>query len=216
MVREFVGVCHRDLARVKAMLAEHPALAKSAWDWGYGDWETALGAAAHTGRREIAMTLIEHGARLDLFAAAMLGMTDAVRGMVTAQPGIEATPGPHGIMLAAHAEAGGHAATIEYVKSLPAAAAARGAGERPTEDEARPYVGEYRAEDGTVVGVRLANFGLALKVGTASDVRLTPVGPNQFHPAGAPNVRMTFTLVEGMAKRVEIVEAGWFVAATRG
>lgn len=72
---------------MRMMLAEHPALAKCSWDWGYGDWESALGAAAHTGRREIALTLIEHGARVDLFAAAMLGMTDVVRAIVAAQPG---------------------------------------------------------------------------------------------------------------------------------
>lgn len=53
-VQEMVGVCHRDLERVRELLDQQPALANAAWDWGFGDWETALGAAAHTGRRNIA------------------------------------------------------------------------------------------------------------------------------------------------------------------
>jgi hypothetical protein len=28
-------------------------LARAAWDWGFGDWETALGAASHMGSRPI-------------------------------------------------------------------------------------------------------------------------------------------------------------------
>ncbi|MNT48250.1 hypothetical protein D3C72_1850200 [compost metagenome] len=41
--------------------------------WGNGDLVTALGAAAHMGKRDIALYLVDKGARIDLFVAAMLG-----------------------------------------------------------------------------------------------------------------------------------------------
>jgi hypothetical protein len=44
---------------------------RAAWDWGFGDWEDALGACSHTGNREIAGYLIER-ARPTIFSAAML------------------------------------------------------------------------------------------------------------------------------------------------
>ncbi len=44
-----VGASHGNVARVKELLARRPALARVSWDWGYGDWETALGAASHVG-----------------------------------------------------------------------------------------------------------------------------------------------------------------------
>jgi hypothetical protein len=58
------------------------------------------------GRRDIALLLLERGARLDVFAAAMLGYADAVREILAAFPLLAETPGPHGIPLLAHAEAG--------------------------------------------------------------------------------------------------------------
>lgn len=109
-VQEFVGNAHGDLERVKALLEEEPGLINAAWDWGGGDWETALGAAAHMGRRDIATYLLENGARLDLFAAAMLGETEIVRAILHAFPGMQEALGPHGIPLIAHAQAGGEAA----------------------------------------------------------------------------------------------------------
>ena len=82
MVKEMVGVAHGNVARVRELLASHPALAKAGWDWGFGDWETALSAASHVGNREIAQLLLDHGARPTLFSAAMLGQLDVVRAFV--------------------------------------------------------------------------------------------------------------------------------------
>jgi hypothetical protein len=107
LVREFVANAHADLEAVRNTLAEHPTLANAAWDWGGGDWETGLGAAAHMGRRDIAELLLAHGARIDLFAAAMLGEVEIVRALLAAQPELRDAKGPHTIPLRAHAEAGG-------------------------------------------------------------------------------------------------------------
>ena len=102
-VEAFVGNAHGDLAEVQRLLADDPTLVNAAWDWGGGDWETGLGAAAHMKEREIALFLLEHGARMDVFAAAMLGYVDVVRAMLDARPELRNAKGPHGIPLAAHA-----------------------------------------------------------------------------------------------------------------
>jgi hypothetical protein len=120
LVQDFVSKSHADLDRVKELLAQEPALINSAWDWGGGDWETGLGAAAHLGRSDIASYLLKNGARLDLFAAAMLGKLEIVKAALEAYPDAINIPGPHGIPLIAHAQAGGNAAlrVYEYLKSL--------------------------------------------------------------------------------------------------
>ena len=122
LVEAFVGNAHGDLARVQELLAGEPALVNAAWDWGSGDWETALGAAAHMGAREIALFLLDHGARLDLFAAAMLGYVDIVGAILDAHPEMRDAQGPHGIPLLAHARKGGEAARA-VVELLDGAAA---------------------------------------------------------------------------------------------
>lgn len=120
LVRDFVGNAHGDLDRVRELLEQEPALVHSAWDWGGGDFETALGAASHMGRRDIALYLLEKGARIDIFAAAMLGSLEIVRAVLQAYPGALDVPGPHGISLLAHAEAGGSEAfeVVAYLRSL--------------------------------------------------------------------------------------------------
>jgi hypothetical protein len=119
-VQEFVGKAHGDLQRVQELLSQEPALVNAAWDWGGGDWETALGAAAHMGRRDIAQYLLTHGARIDLFAAAMLGKLEIVRGILADDATAARRPGPHGIPLVAHAKAGGAEASpvVEFLESL--------------------------------------------------------------------------------------------------
>lgn len=119
LVEEFIGVAHGNFARVKEMLEAEPALVNATWDWGSGDFETALGAASHMGNKKIANYLLEHGARLDVFAAAMLGRLEVVKAALTAYPDALKTPGPHGISLIAHAEAGGDEAksVLDYLNS---------------------------------------------------------------------------------------------------
>ena len=120
LVQEFVAKAHGDLDRVKELLAQEPGLVNATWDWGGGDFETALGAAAHMGRKDIANFLLENGARLDLFAAAVLGNLEIVKAALQAYPDAHKIPGPHGIPLIAHAQAGGEdaKAVLEYLLSL--------------------------------------------------------------------------------------------------
>lgn len=126
LVKEFVVAGHGNLARCKEMLAQTPKLINACWDWGGGDFETALGGASHMGNREIALYLIEQGARMDLFAATMLGKLEIVRPALEAFPNAIATPGPHGIPLISHAKKGGTEAeaVLRFLEKLPAASAA--------------------------------------------------------------------------------------------
>jgi hypothetical protein len=120
LVQEMVMNAHGNLARVQELLAQQPKLVNCAWDWGGGDWETPLGAASHTGQRDIAALLLAHGARLDLFAATMLGKLDVVQAVLAAFPDALNVPGPHGIPLIKHAQVGGEpaAAVLAYLERL--------------------------------------------------------------------------------------------------
>jgi hypothetical protein len=71
------------------------------------------------GEREIALYLLEHGASLDLFAAAMLGYVDIVSAMLAEQPQLRDAKGAHGIPLLVHAQQGGdHArAVVELLEA---------------------------------------------------------------------------------------------------
>ena len=120
-VKRFVIAGHFNLEAVKEMLAEEPGLINGAIDWGKGDFETALGGASHMGRRDIAEFLLEHNARMDIFAATMLGKLDIVKAAVAAFPNIVNVPGPHNIPLIAHAEKGGGdaaKAVLEFLRPL--------------------------------------------------------------------------------------------------
>lgn len=120
LVNEIVLKAHSDLNRVMELIEQEPALVNAVWDWGGGDWETPLGSAAHMGRRDIAEYLLEHGARLDLFAAAMLGKLEIVKAILAAFPEMKAAKGPHGIPLLVHAQQGkaDAAAVVEFLQTL--------------------------------------------------------------------------------------------------
>src|SRR6266404_9874944 len=119
-VKRFVIAGHFNLPAVEKMLAEDPMLINGAIDWGNGDFETALGGASHMGRRDIAEFLLGHNARMDIFAATMLGKIDIVKAAVAAFPNIVSAPGPHRIPLIAHAEKGGPpaVAVLEFLRPL--------------------------------------------------------------------------------------------------
>lgn len=119
VVQEFVRLGHFDIEGVKAKLIEIPGLLNATTDWGSGDFETALGAASHMGRKDIATFLITKGARMDIFTAAMMGYTDIVISMCTKHPELLNSKGPHGISLLMHAQKGGDDAKkiVEFLNS---------------------------------------------------------------------------------------------------
>ena len=228
LVRELVLVSHFNLNRVKELVEARPALAVAAWDWGFGDSESALGAASHMGNRPIADYLISRGARPSLFSAAMLGQLDVVKAFVAAQPGVQRIRGPHGISLLAHARMGGDAArpVYSFLESLGDA-------------DSGPAVPLPDADAAKIVGTYVFGVGQAQQIEVNADTKaygtgayprppqlnwtrkgtttrpLFHLGENVFHPAGAPAARIRFA-EEGGAMVMTVTDADIVVVAKKG
>lgn len=120
IVKEFVGVCHGKFDRAKEMLENDHLLLHVSYDWGGGDYESGIEAAGHVGNREIANYLISKGARYNIYLACMLGHLDTVKNVLTFNPGLLNSKGPHGFTMLHHAQKGGMeaAAVAHYLVSL--------------------------------------------------------------------------------------------------
>ncbi|MFM9908243.1 MAG: hypothetical protein ACKVOW_02775 [Chitinophagaceae bacterium] len=118
-VKEFVSVGHNNLEKVKTLLEEFPSLLYATWDWGGGDFETALEGAGHVGTKDVANHLIGLGARTNLFVLTMLGKTQIVKAYLDTYPQYLNAKGPHGFTLLHHAQRGGEDAKelLEYLQS---------------------------------------------------------------------------------------------------
>jgi len=198
LVKEMVTVAHGRVARVKELVGRHQTLAKATYDWGFGDWESALGAASHVGNREIAEFLLANGARPSIFSAAMLGQLDVVKAFVAASPGVQRIKGPHSITLLRHAMAGGAPAkpVLEYLTQL--GGADDRLPEKPlTTEERNSLVGWYpfgpAASDRMEISLSQDNLQISRPghIGRG----LTHLGALEFCPAGAENVRIRFERV---------------------
>jgi hypothetical protein len=191
--RAIVGASHNNIDRVGELLAARPSLATASIDWGFGDWESALGAASHVGRPDIAELLIRHGARPDIFTLAMQGNLDAVRAAIESAPGLQRVRGPHSLTLAHHARAGGEAAArvVEYLSAIEGADDALA--NLPV-DDAGAILGRYRLVSG-VSGVFTIAQGrrfIEFQMEGHSNRNLLHQGGLEFQPAGADGVRFRF------------------------
>jgi hypothetical protein len=217
-VQSVVGSSHGNFEVVRQLVTEQPALAKASWDWGFGDWETALGAASHTGRREIAEFLIAHGAHPTIFSAAMLGDVDTVRAYLTTDPALFRLPGPHGLTLLAHARAGGAEAerVVELLTERFGADDAPAAVRGDSEIDAR-YAGRYRfdVEPPVEIGVAVRNDFLLVGAGEQPNSRVVRVEEHVFHPTGAPGVRLRFDVSDGRARALTISDGPLTIVGER-
>lgn len=120
LVQDFVIFAHSEIDMTKKLLEKEPMLINAMMDWGGGDWETGLGGASHMGRRDIVSFLLEKGARIDIFCAAMMGQLEAVKAFLTLQPKLIDARGPHGFNLHFHAQVGGKEAenVLDYLQSV--------------------------------------------------------------------------------------------------
>ncbi|MGH9732198.1 MAG: hypothetical protein ACRD4A_10885 [Candidatus Acidiferrales bacterium] len=211
LVREMVTVAHYDLKRVRELVEARPALSRAAWDWGFGDWENALGGASHMGNRPIAEYLISKGARPTLFSAAMLGQLDVVKAFVAAQPGVQAIRGPHSISLLAHARVGGEAArpVFEFLQSM------------PNSDTEAP-IALPEDQKASLLGTYFFGVGMSQRITVDADLKmyagsrmythapqlnwtregtmprpLFHLGDHTFYPAGAASARIRFNEENG-------------------
>lgn len=228
-VSAVVGAAHANLDKVKSLVTNRPELANAAWDWGFGDWETAIGAAAHMGRKDIAEFLMSYGARPDHFTFAMLGELEALKGIFAAQPNLQKMLGPHSIPLLQHAKARLRYkdispedrtkmnAMVAYLESLD------GTNERlknmeMTEAEKAMYIGEYRfgTKENEVFEIKL-NRRKLLSLGRKGTFgrSLNRIGETLFTPDGAPSVKIAFVLKDGQAVSLTVHEPEPLVSATR-
>jgi hypothetical protein len=226
LTREMVTVSHFNLSRVKELVEARPSLARASWDWGFGDWESALGAASHMGNRAIAEYLISKGARPSLFSAAMLGQLEVVKAMVNANPHAERIRGPHGISLLSHAKMGGNAArpVFDFLQSL-------GDADTDTDTTAPLSDSDIIALPGTYVFGLSANQRIEVTVERREGVSsmyspltwtrkgtmgrpLVHVGDRAFYPAGAPSVRIQFA-VEGTSVTMTVRDPEVVLVAQR-
>ncbi len=209
IVADVVGSSHFNFDHVKELVNHRPELARANWDWSFGDWESALGAASHVGRRDIAKFLISKGARPNIFTFAMFGNYEVVKAMITAIPGLKSTDGPHGISLLQHAKAGLRSneltenqvarsnRLIEYLEEISKD------NKRPidipmTETEQEKYLGDYRYGEGEKDGFsvkrnmrRMLSLGKLGKFGGG----LYQKTPNVFSYNGVTSVEIKFEVV---------------------
>jgi len=120
IVKEFVGVSHSKIDRVKEMLESNHLLLHVSYDWGGGDYESGIEAAGHVGNTEIANYFLSKGARYNIYLACMLGHLDTVKNVLTFNPGLLNSKGPHGFTMLHHANKGGDASkpVVDYLISL--------------------------------------------------------------------------------------------------
>jgi len=219
LVREIVGASHGNFARVREAVEKQPALARASVDWGFGDWETCIDAAAHVGNKPIDDFLLTHGARPTTFSAAMMGQLDTVKAFVAARPGIQKTLGPHGITLMAHARAGGAdaAAVVQYLTQLgdadnriptqPIAPADRDA-----------LVGKYvygpGPRDYFTVDVDRDQLGIDRPAAPTRRF-LMHTGNLIFFPSGVPSVKIAFGKEGGKVSQLTVADPDVIVTAKR-
>jgi hypothetical protein len=219
LVKDVVGASHGNLTRVQELVARHPALARASIDWGFGDWETCLDAAAHVGNKPIAELLLANGARPTIFSAAMLGQLDVVKAFCAARPGLQSTYGPHGITLMSHARAGGPdaAAVVQYLTAL-------GGADTPLPStpldpaDRDALVGTYvygpGPRDHFIVDVQQDRLGLD-RPGSPSRRYLMHTGNLVFFPTGVPTVKIAFARDGGRVTQMTVADPEVMVTARR-
>ncbi|WP_299116777.1 hypothetical protein [uncultured Winogradskyella sp.] len=220
IVSEVVGKSHFNFDRVKELVDKRPELSRASWDWGFGDWESAIGAASHVGRRDIVEYLMKKGARATMFTYAMLGGYNTVKAMIDLTPGIQKLQGPHGISLLSHAKAGlrmkdkmtnqqisNSERLIDYLKELGDADGE--VYEKFDESKMPKYVGDYRYGEGENDGFSVKiNMRKMLSLGKLGKFGggLHYIGDNKFLYNGVSSVYISFQVNDDVVKSLTIHE----------
>jgi hypothetical protein len=225
IVAEVVGVSHFNLDKLKVFVESRPELARATWDWAFGDWETAIGAASHTGRRDIIQYLLSKGARPDIFTYAALGSYTVVKSMIEASPGVQRIAGPHGISLLQHVKNGiaqNNDASSEasdllgYLTAMGDADSA--AYINISEEEKQKYLGDYKYGEGDLDGFsiklnmkKIISLGRLGKGGGA----LYKIGDNKYMYNGAPSTIISFGQENGKVVSMTVTEPALSLVAKK-
>jgi len=219
LVKEAVGVSHGNLARLRELVEQKPALARASMDWGFGDWETCIDAASHVGNKPIAEFLLANGARPTIFSAAMMGQLDVVKAFIAARPGIERNHGPHGITLLSHAKAGGPdaAAVVQYLTALGNADVPTPT--QPLDNADRDaLVGKYAFGPGPrdffIVDVRQDRVAID-RPGGPGRHNIMHSGNLVFFPVGNPAAKIAFAREAGKITQLTLADPNVMLTAKR-
>ena len=224
LVKEAVGVSHRDLKRVQELVERQPALARASIDWGFGDWEACIDAASHTGNKPIAEFLLANGARPTIFSAAMMGQLDVVKAFIAARPGVQRNLGPHGLTLMWHAKQGGPdaAAVVQYLTAVgdadvPPATLPLAVPERDA--LAGKYTYGSGPRDYFTIEVRRDMLGreqLTIeRSGAPSRQNLYHVGNLVFFPTGVPSAKIAFAKEGAKITQLTVADPNVMLTARR-
>ena len=228
LIEKVVTVSHFSLDKVKEIVEPHPQLVKASWDWGFGDWESPLGAACHMGRTDIAEYLLSKGATPSLFSAVFFGDLAVVKEMVERQPGIERVAGPHSISLLAHARMGGKKAEEVFAYLHALADADMPVPVPLAESETKAVVGSYQVGDDPshliVVSGDMHAYAntpmythppqLGWKHNRTMERPLFHRGGMKFYPAGAPSIEIQFE-EKGQKAVMTVTDGGEVLTASR-
>ena len=224
LVKEAVGVSHRDLKRLQELVERQPALARGSIDWGFGDWETCIDAASHVGNKPIADFLLANGARPTIFSAAMMGQLDVVKAFIAARPGVQRTLGPHGLTLMWHAKQGGPdaAAVVQYLTAV---------GDSDLQPTTMPLavperdalVGTYTygsgPRDSFTIEVRRDMLGrdqlVIERPGAYARQNLYHVGNLVFFPTGVPSAKIAFAKEGAKITQLTVADPNVMLTARR-
>ncbi len=127
VIDEFVGVCHGDFERVKAMLEAYPGVVDALAVWG----ESGIQAATQMGRVDIIEYLVARGALVDICTAIVLGQEMVVQEMIAADPTKIQATGAHGIPLLYFPAISGNQALADFLLSRGAQINAGAGGNTP-------------------------------------------------------------------------------------
>jgi len=148
----------------------------------------------------------------------MLGQLAVVKAFVEASPGVQATPGPHGITLLAHARYGGEQAkpVLDFLTALGGADPVPAAVEL-TPDGAQRYVGRYTfgPRDADRIEITFEKGGLRFTRTGMSARNLVHRGDHAFSPVGAPTVRVRFAVADGPAPELTVYDPDVVLRAKR-
>ncbi len=222
---EVVGVSHFNFDRLKELVDPRPELAKAEWDWGFGDWESAIGAASHVGRKDIVDYLVGKGAVPSIFTYAMLGHYEIVKAMIESYPGIQKNFGPHGISLLQHAKTGLQTAGGDKLKSQQLINYLQSLGDADgkqylnlEEQDKAKYLGDYTygtgKDDGFTIKLNMKKLLSLGKLGKSGGT-LWRIGDHEFTYQGAPSVFVKFLVQQDKVVSLTLTEPGLILTATK-
>ncbi len=220
LVKDAVGASHGNFARVRELVEKQPAMACASIDWGFGDWETCLDAAAHVGNKPIADFLLQHGARPTIFSAAMMGQLDAVKAFDrgASRHSEDARTARHHPDVARQGRRSGRRSESSSISRLSAMRTRRLRHSRSRAADRDALLGKYvygpGPRDYFTVDVQQDRLGIDRPNSPARRF-LMHTGNLVFFPTGVPTAKIAFARENGRVTQLTVADPNLMVTAQR-